>query len=171
MVAGHKVVTIVNGPTYYAYDGLQKHGVAIQRDASAMALDAPDRRPFGNELEALLSQGAEKVGEETALGMACDVYRVTDGRGRREVWVTQNEARLPLRIEIFDRKTGARKYTDYIDWLTGLAVPARYFEPEADVELERMKFQEYFERTANEGPIGPVPILYNDLLYRRADKE
>ena len=31
VVAGHKVVTIVNGDTYYAYDLLVRTGIAVQR--------------------------------------------------------------------------------------------------------------------------------------------
>ena len=125
VVAGHKVITIVNGDTYYAYDGLGMEGVAILRAPTAIAEDAPDRRPFGNEAASLLRQGAEKVREDSMFGRKCDVFRRTDQRGRREVWVTRDALRLPIRIEIFDRKSGRRHHTDYINWQSGLPIPTR----------------------------------------------
>ena len=39
VVSGHKVVTIVHGEWYWAYDGLTLDGVAIRRDPRAVALD------------------------------------------------------------------------------------------------------------------------------------
>lgn len=167
VVAGHKVVTIVNGEHYYAYDDLQKIGVDIRRAPEAIARDRPDRRPFGNELEALLSQGAEKVGEQSLAGRPCELYRVTDSRGRRSLWVTKDAHRLPVRIEIFNRVQSSTQYTDYLNWLQGLAMPDAFFAPEPGIELEPFTLESYLARTAEEGPVGPVPILYADLLHGR----
>jgi hypothetical protein len=164
VVAGHKVITIVNGDIYYAYDGLGMEGVAIVRAPLAIAQDAPDRRPFGNEGAALLRQGAEKVREDTVFGRECDVLRRTDRRGRREVWVTRSSPRIPIRIEIFDRKSGRQHYTDYINWQSGLPIPNSFFEPESRVEFKRYTLEEYQLEAAIEQTVGPVPILYLDLL-------
>lgn len=167
VVAGHKVVTIVNGDWYYAYDGLTGRGLAIRRDPKARARDAPTRRPFGNEYESLLRQGAELIREEDLLGRKTGVYRVTDQLGKRELWATMDEQRLPLRIEIYDRRTSRRRYTDYLNWQTRLAIPNAFFEPDQWAKLERMEIEEYLTRTATEGPTGPVPVLYADLLHVR----
>jgi outer membrane lipoprotein-sorting protein len=164
VVAGHKVITIVNGDTYYAYDGLGMDGVAIVRAPSAVAHDAPDRRPFGNEAVALIRQGAEKVREDTMFGRKCDVFRRTDRRGRREVWVTRSSPRIPIRIEIFDRQSGRQHQTDYINWQSGLPIPNSFFEPEAGVKFERYTLVEYQLEAAKKSTVGPVPILYLDLL-------
>ena len=59
--------------------------------ASAIEQDAVRKRPFGNELAALVKQGAESVGFENLGGREVEVFRVTDERGRRQVWVTTGE--------------------------------------------------------------------------------
>lgn len=170
VIAGHKVVNIVKGPWYYAYDGLTKRGVGIRRDPQAEARDAPDRRPFGREYEILQRQGAELVREEDALGRTAGVYRVTDTRGRRELWVTQDEKRLPLRIVIYDRQTTGTRTTDYINWQSALPIPDEFFEPESDVKIERLELEQYIKRTLSEGPVGAVPVLYADLLHAKHDE-
>jgi hypothetical protein len=165
VVSGHKIITIVSGEWYYAYDGLLKQGVAIRRDPAAVARDDSDRRPFGNEYQTLLEQGAEKIREEDLLGRRAGVFRVTDRHGKRELWVTLDKDRLPLRMEIFDRTSGSRRYMDYINWRSFLFIPDTFFEPDPGVEFERLDFEEYARRTAKTGPVGPVPVLYADLLH------
>jgi hypothetical protein len=165
VVTGHRIVTIVNGDFYYAYDAVTRKGIAIRRAPEAIAQDKSDRRPFGRELEILLDQGAEKVREEVYLGAPCDVYRITDDAGKRVLWVTQTEPRLPVRLELFSRKSGRTRYTDYLNWLSGLPLSDDFFKPEKEVELERYSLDDYVRITVNEGPIGPVPVLYADLLH------
>jgi hypothetical protein len=165
VVAGHRIVTIVKGEYYYAYDAIAKNGVQIRRTPAALAADSPTRRPFGNELELLIGQGAEKIRDDSLFGRECEVYRVTDQRGRRELWVTKDELNLPLRIEIYDRSRARTRYTDYLNWLSDLPVRDSFFEPETGVELESFEIDDYLKRTVKEGPIGPVPILYGDLLH------
>lgn len=165
VIAGHKIVTIVSGDTYYAFDGLEGRGVAIRRTSAARVADADGRRPFGRELESLLQQGAEKVGEEVFRGNRAEVYRVTDVRGRREVWVGPGDARLPVRAVVFQRATSRTQTTDYLNWRSNLAIDDRFFAPPPGVELERLSFRQYLERSANEGPVGTVPVLYADLLH------
>ncbi len=165
VVSGHKIVTIVSGEWYYAFDGLLKQGVAIRRDPAAVARDAPERRPFGNEYRTLIEQGAEKIREEDLLGRRAGVFRVTDRHGMRELWVTLDEDHLPLRMEIFDRNSGSRRYTDYVNWRSFLFIPDNFFEPDPGVDFERFEFEEYVRRSAMTGPVGPVPVLYSDLLH------
>ena len=45
VVAGHKIVTIVNGDTYYAFDGLSMNGVAIRRASAAAGRYGKPKRP------------------------------------------------------------------------------------------------------------------------------
>jgi len=170
VVAGHKVVTLVNGPWYYAYDVLAREGIALARTPDALARDEPGRRPFGNEAEALLHQGGQKVGEETILGIVCDIYRLTDRMGRREVWVMRGGSQLPIRLSIFDRARGASTTTDFLNWQSGLPIDDRFFEPDPGVELPRLTIEEYFLRWGEQGPLGPVPILYADLLHGNVRK-
>jgi hypothetical protein len=170
VVGGHKVINIVKGPWYYTYDGVTKRGLAIRRDPKAEADDKPDRRPFGREYEILMRQGAELVREEDAIGKKVGVYRVTDMRGKRELIVTQDESRLPLRIEIYDRETTARRYTDYLNWQSALAIPDAFFEPDSDVQIERIELDAYLNRTVHQGPVGAVPVLYADLLHGKHEE-
>jgi hypothetical protein len=170
VVAGHKVVNIVKGPWYYTYDGLTKKGLAIRRDPKAEAADSPQRRPFGREFEILTRQGAEQVSTQEALGRQVGVYRVTDMRGQREVWVTLDEQKLPLRLEIYDRKAQSRRFTDYVNWQSAMAIPDGFFEPEPDVQIERLELEQYIKRTLSEGPVGAIPVLYADLLHARHEE-
>lgn len=170
VVAGHKVVTIVVGDWYYAYDGLTGRGLAIRRDPAAVAKDATLARPFGNEYDAMLRQGAELVREEELVGRRTGVFRVTDGLGRRELWATLDEQHLPLRVEIYDRRTAQNRYTDYLNWLSQLAIPDAWFQPDATAQLEQLTLEEYLTRTSDRGPVGPVPVLYLDLLHVKRDE-
>ncbi len=167
IVAGHKVVTIVRGDTYYAYDALEGRGLAITREPANVAKDDPSKRPFGREYEILTSQGAELVREEEMLGRRAGIYRITDELGKRELWVTEDGERIPLRVEIYDRRTSARRTIDYVNWQSDLRIPDDFFAPDARMQLTPMSHTEYLRRTTEEGSVGPVPVLYLDLLYER----
>ena len=167
VLLGRRVVTIVNGSTYYAYDGLGRTGVAVGRAPSAIEQDAERKRPFGNELAALLQQGAESVGFENLGGREVEVFRITDERGRRQVWVTPGEERLPLRIEVFQRMTGQTLSTEFLNWMRGIPISDAFFEPEPGIDFAHLSFDEYLARQADGKPLGPVPILYTDLLHAR----
>jgi outer membrane lipoprotein-sorting protein len=170
VVAGHKIVTIVNGEWYYAYDALTGQGIAIRRDPRAVAQDGTRNRPFGNEYASLMDQGAELVREETLLGRPTGVFRVTDRIGQRELWATLDEQHLPLRVEIYDRRSMSRRYTDYLNWQSQLAIPSHFFEPDPNADLERLEFADYMDRTVRQGPVGPVPVLYANLLHVKSDE-
>lgn len=165
VVGGRKIVSIVKGDTYYAYDATSREGVAIGRAAEAIAKDAAGRRPFGREVEVIVAQGGEKVGEEDLGGRLCERYRVTDAAGRREVWVTKDDLRLPVRLEIYTRLSGKTIHTDFVNWAAELPLEDGFFEPEAGIEFTRLSFREFAERQFT--PVGPVPILYMDLLTGR----
>lgn len=167
VVAGHKIVTIVNGDRYYAYDALSGRGLSLRREPATVARDRERARPFGEEYWILQRQGAEKIREEPVLDRTAGVYRVTDGLGRRELWVTEDEVRIPLRVEIFDRRSGDRRTTDYVNWQSDFTIPEHFFRPDPNTVLEEMDHIEYVRRSAEEGTVGPVPVFYTHLLFTR----
>jgi hypothetical protein len=164
VVAGRPILTLVNGELYTVIDELSATGVSIRRSPAAIRADATRGRPFGREGDRVIAAGGEKVGRETIMGRDCDVYRVTDPRGRREVCVLQDAARLPLRAEEFDRASRATVQVRFVDWSRGFPVPDGFFEPDPRVALERLEYADYLER-APRGPVGPAPVLYRDLLH------
>jgi hypothetical protein len=164
VVAGHKVVTIVNGEWYTAYDATKGLGIRVRRTEEALANDAPFKRPFGNEAVKLIKNGGEKIRDEVFHGRPAVVYQLTDRLGRRTVWTTADALNIPLRIEFYNRRTANEQSTDYIDWLTGLVIPDAFFDPETRIDIKSYDFEEYARFTAKIGGVGPVPVLYMDLL-------
>jgi len=167
VIAGHKIVTLVNGDWYYAYDATKGLGIRVRRAPEAIARDAPFRRPFGNEAVNLIRQGAEKIREEIFQGREAEIYQLTDGFGRRMVWVTKDALNIPLRVEMYNRRTASRQFTDYTDWSTGLTLPHAYFESESNVEIQTYELEEWAKYSAMLGGLGPVPVLHLDLLRGR----
>ena len=168
VVAGQLIVTIVNGDTYYTYSPSGGGGLAVERAPEAIAADATSGRPFGQEVELLLDQGAEKVGEETFRGRMCDVYRVTDNDGKRQIWATQGEPRVTSRIEIFRRAAGTTQYLDYDQWLRGVPIAEGFFEPHAGLDLKRYSLSEYLVEATRDGTLGAIQFLH--LLTGRTKK-
>jgi outer membrane lipoprotein-sorting protein len=164
VISGHKVVTLVNGEWYYAYDATKGLGIRVRRTPASLALDMPFRRPFGNEAIRLIEMGAEVVGEENYHGREADVYRLTDRLGRRTIWASKDALNIPLHVEIYNRQTGQTQATDYLDWLTGLTIPDSYFDVDPNVAITSYEFEEYGYFMSQSGSVGPVPVLYSELL-------
>ena len=101
-IAGHPIVTLVSGERYVIYDRITNEGVSIKRSTAAIRQDATRTRPFANEHEAMIAAGAEKVGTEKVSGRSCDLYRLTDSSGRREVCIT-GEEQVPIYTKIYTR--------------------------------------------------------------------
>ena len=76
-----------------------------------------------------------------------------------------------MRIEIYSRRTGKTKFTDFIDWMSGIPIKDVFFVPDSAVKFEHFELAEYARRTAEIGPIGSVPVLYTDLLHGRRRPE
>ena len=165
VIGGRKIVSLVDRESYLAFDALGGQGLRIARAPGAIAQDAGRLRPFGNELDVLIRQGAEKVRDETLHGALCEVFRVTDQRGRRELWVLKEEPRLPVRLEIFERTRGSKTRTEYINWKIGLPIPQRFFAPHPAIDLQSLSLERYVALTEERGSVGPVPVLYGDLLF------
>lgn len=165
VIAGRRIVTIVDERNYIAYDLLVRTGIVIQRSELARKQDAERQRPFGNEYFSLKRQGAEYVDSETLGGRGVDLYQVTDKLGKRQVWVTQDEERLPVRIHVFLRGNGQEFTTDYLNWQRGLPILDEFFLPEPGIKLLAYSYDEFVKKQADHVPIGPVPVLYTDLLH------
>lgn len=166
VVQGRSFLTLVNGDRYIVIDQAGGNGVAIERAPAALAADAkqPGARPFGNEAADLIAKGAEVVRSDTLNGRPCRVYRKTDEIGKREIWVTDDKQKLPLRVEFFARDGGVHTITDFIEWLSGVELPDAFFEPDPRVQLEVVEYADYVERS-KQGPVGPAPVLFAPLLH------
>ncbi len=170
VLRGHNLVTIVNGDTYYSYDALTMAGIAIRRAPAALAAESPERRPFGNEAQILIDQGGEKIREESIAGKRAEAYQISDEIGRRIVWVTQDDRRLPIRIELFSRKSGSTRYKEYVDWVGGLAVTAAFFEPKVGIQFERFELAGYIKNALAKDSAAMLPILFQELLHGPAPR-
>jgi hypothetical protein len=164
VIAGHKIITIVKDEWYYAYDATLADGIRVRRTPEAIAKDAPYKRPFGNDVVKLIQHGGERIREENFHGREAEVFQLTNRLGRRTIWASKDALNIPLRIELYNRRTRSEQSTDYIDWLTGLTLPDRYFAPDPVVRIVSYEFEEFALEFAKRGSVGPVPVLYSDLL-------
>jgi hypothetical protein len=164
VIGGHPIITLVNGERYITIDRLANTGVSIQRSPAAIREDQKRGRPFGNEGAQLQAAGAEKVSTETIAGRSCDLYRVTNNEGRKEVCVSRDETLLPLQVKVWRRASGKEAVTRYLDWTSALALSDQFFEPDSAVTLEHLSYDDYLRRAVNE-QIGPAPPFFGDLLH------
>ena len=166
VIAGHPVTTIVDTTHYYVYDEMIGKGAAIERSARAIAEDATRGRPFAREYERLIAEGGELVPDEEidALNLSFEVYQRTSEIGKRRVFVTSTEPRLPARVETFVRSSGKRGLLEYTNWQQAMAMNDSFFVPPNTVEFEQITYEEYIRRAGVE-PIGPAPVYYRDLLH------
>ena len=166
VVQGYPITTLVSGEFYYVIDPIRRSGIGIRRSPAALKedRDQPGLRPFGNEADLFALKGAEKVRNETLDGRNMLVYRLTDESGRREIWVTDDKLHLPMRIDGFARSSGKHVRSDYVDWSRSIDLPDSFFEPDPGMEIERIEYDDYVKRAA-EGPVGPAPVLFRDLLH------
>ena len=107
VIAGRRITTLVSGNTYYAYDAV---GAERCRDHPQPEGDRRGRSRSsgrsGASSRTWRRQGAERVRDEEVMGRACEVFRLTDQLGRRELWVTKDKLRLPVRVVVYRRDTG-----------------------------------------------------------------
>ena len=164
MMSGHPLTTIVTGTRYIVFDELTGQGLDLGRAPNAMAGDGRRSRPFAFEFEEIQAQGAERVEELVFGSTKGEVWQVTDNRGKRKVWVTVGQPQVPLRVQTFDRATGAQVDIDYQNWIFDLDLPKPFFEAPANIRLKRFEYEAYMKKSL-ESPVGTVPILYPDLLH------
>lgn len=161
LLGGVKVVTLVEGEDYVTYDAVNRRGMSIKRHPDSVVRDAVGRRPFGNEYERMLARGAESVGgpDDKLVNL-----RLTDDFGRRELQVTRDPDRIPIRYEIWHRESNQRLVTDYMNWRNDLELPDSFFEPEAGVELQEFSLEAYMALASSPERTEGVPVLHGDLL-------
>jgi hypothetical protein len=162
VVAGRPILTLVSGEFYYVIDMLAATGVAIRRSSSALAADGKRGRPFGREGERMLAEGAEKVGHDDQTGRPCELYRLTNQLGRQEICLTPDL--LPIHSNQYARSSHRRVEARYLDWAQGFHASDAFFAPDPRLELERIEYDEYLERSPR-AQVGPAPVLYRDLLH------
>lgn len=164
LIGGHPITTLVTRDEYLVFDRLTQKGLVIARAKQAQSEESKRTRPFGNEWVEIRDAGGELI-EETKIGGAdVEVWQLTDTAGSRKVWVTKNAARLPLRVETYDRKTSGTATQDYSNWTLDLDMPKTFFEAESNIEFERYGYEEFVKKAQSER-VGTVPVLYPDLLH------
>jgi outer membrane lipoprotein-sorting protein len=163
---GASLVTIVSGEFYTIADLTHLMGIRIRRSPEALALDRarPNERPFGREGEELIAKGAELVRSDNLGNRPCRVLRLTDDVGKREVWVTDDKQKMPLRVDFFARENGVHTTTDYVDWISDLPLPDALFELDPRIQVETLEYADYMKRSG-EGPVGPAPVMFAPLLH------
>lgn len=165
IIAGHPITTIVNGDWYYTLDGLSGVGMAIRRSPVAIAKDAGRLRPFATEYDDMLAHGGERIRSEKMNGGDVDVYQLTDDKGRRTLWATQDENRLPVRVESFERRSGRTGRLDYVSWVPNIRIADSFFEPPSNIEIQRFESYSDYLDALRKGPVPPAPPLFGYLLH------
>lgn len=164
LIGGHPITTIVRGDQYLVFDRLTNKGLAITRAKQAQSSKSKGARLFGNDWVAIRDAGGELVEETKLSGTDVEVWQLTDTVGSRKVWVTRDGARLPLRVETFDRKSSDTVTLDYSNWTLDLDMPKAFFEAAPEVDFERFGYEEFVKKAQAER-VGTVPVLYPDLLH------
>lgn len=162
-LGGHPIQTFVKGDRYVIVDALTNKGISIQRSAKSIADDAKRGRPFAQEQRAIVAAGGEKVKTEGQGAGACDLYRLTDQAGRREVCVSTSEDKVPLVARAWNRQSGSESELTYISWAKDISADDAFFAPDPRVQLESFTTDEYVAK-ARDGAVGPAPVLYPELL-------
>jgi hypothetical protein len=166
VVAGQPIVQIVKGDRYVILNRLQGKGIAIQRNPEAIRRDASRQRPIGDDREIILAAGGEETGDGQVGGQTCTVYRLTDDQGRRETCISTSEAHVPLRTVFWHRASNRSTEIRYLTWASDLPLTDRFFEIEANVEIEPYGYEQYLEALET-GPVGPAPPTLSHLLNGR----
>jgi hypothetical protein len=162
VVGGQPIVQLVKGDRYVIVNRLQRRGVAIRRNPVAIANDASGKRPFADDRDRIVAAGGERVGTHQLGGQECEVYRVTDGNGRRETCVTS--AGLPVRTEMWHRASGSSSSASYLSWAANVPLSDDFFEPEPGTVIEEYGYEQYLE-AVRKGPVGPAPPMHGHLLH------
>jgi hypothetical protein len=162
VVGGQPIVQLVKGNRYVIVNRLQRKGIAIQRSPLAISHDAAGKRPFADDRDRIVAAGGERVGSETIGGRECEIYRVTDGDGRRETCVTSGG--LPVRTEMWHRSSGSSSSASYLSWASQVPLTDEFFDPDPGVVIEEYGYDQYLA-AVQKGPVGPAPPLHNYLLH------
>jgi hypothetical protein len=166
ILSGHRINSVISGERYYIFDSVLGSGLSIERSKRAVVEDEGRGRPFGTEWQEIVRQGGELIrdGEVPGMGLDYELYQVTNDKGRKQVLVTGNELRLPLRVETFVRSAGETSTVEYTGWQRGLVISDGFFEPPSGIHFEELTYDEYV-RTVGGIAKGPAPVFYSHLLH------
>lgn len=165
VVGAHPVVTVVHGDRYWIIDRLTGAGISVVRHRNAVAADDPAGRPFADEAERLKQAGGEFIRDESLGGdMKCQLYKLTDDRGRQEVCVRKDDTELPVFIKSWDRGSKREAMTQYVNWIKDLPIGPEFFAPTPGANVTPYTYEAYV-KAAREGSVGPAPVLYPHLLH------
>jgi hypothetical protein len=164
LISGHPITTIVRGDRYVALDRLTGKALEIERSPAAVLADQGRTRPFGIELDDVKKAGGERIDDTTMSGVPVEVWRSTDDKSRRTVWVSKKPPHVPIRAETFVRGSSQTLTFDYSNWSFDLEVPAAFFALPSEVSVERYGYAEFGAKSVKD-PIAGPPILYPDLLH------
>jgi hypothetical protein len=164
LIAGHPITTLVRGDRYVVVDELTGRGVDIRRSKQALAADRRRTRPFAFELDELIADGGEKIENVKIGSIDAEIWRVTDGAGRRKIWLKADDPRVPLRVETFNRAAADTLDLDYTNWIFDLELPPQFFATPQGIAIERFEYEVFLERAGN-GTAPNLPVLYPDLLH------
>lgn len=164
LISGHPITTIVRGDRYVTLDRLTGKALDIERAPSAVLEDQGRARPFGIELDELKKSGGERIEDTTMSGVPVEVWRSTDDKSRRTVWVSKKPPHVPIRAETFVRGSSQTLTFDYSNWSFDLEMPPAFFALPAEVSVERFGYAEFGTKSVD-SPTGGPPILYPDLLH------
>jgi hypothetical protein len=166
IVTGHRVNSVVNGTRYYIFDSVSGIGVSIERHENAIAEDKTRGRPFGREWQQMVDDGAEMIMDKEAAGPNVDyeIYQLTDEKGRKQLLVTADDLRLPIRLENYIRSAGQSSFIEYSGWQRSLTISDSFFEPPSNIVFEEFSYDEYV-KTLGKRMVGPAPVFYSQLLH------
>lgn len=164
LISGHPITTIVRGDRYIVIDRLTGKALDVERAKNAVAEDRSRERPFGFERDEIRAAGGEKIEDTKLSNVDVELWRVTDDLGRRTAWISKAAPHVPLRAETFVRGSTQTVKIDYSGWGFNLDIPADFFAVPPGLEVERLDYDAYSKKSA-QGPVGPAPILYPDLLH------
>ncbi len=162
VVRGQPILQLVKGDRYVIINRIERNGIAIKRNPVAIAVDAQSKRPFADDRDRIVAAGGERVGTDTLGGHECEVYRVTDGDGRRETCVTSGG--LPVRTQMWHRASGQTTTASYLSWATQVPLPDAFFDADPGVTIQEYDYEQYMNEAAK-GPVGPAPALHSYLLH------
>jgi hypothetical protein len=164
VVAGQPIVQIVRGDRYLIVNRLQRTGISIQRNPTAVQKDASRRRPIGDDGEIILAGGGERYGKAEVGGQPCEIYRLTDADGKRETCVSTTDAHLPLRTTFWHRASNRTTEITYLTWASKVPLADDFFAPEPATEIEELSYEQYLARS-KQGAVGPAPPTFSHLLH------
>ena len=162
VVGGQPIVQLVKGNRYVIFNRIEREGIAIQRSPRAIENDAAGKRPFADDRDRIVAAGGERVGNQTIGGQDCEVYRITDGDGRRETCVTS--LGLPVHTEMWQRSSGKSTSANYLSWASHVPVPDGFFDTDPGITITEYGYDQYLTEVAK-GPVGPAPPLHSYLLH------